>query len=354
MAAASGRVRPVRLELEGFGAFRERTVVDFDGVDLFAFVGPDGCRQVDPGRRHGASPCTGRCPATATAGWSPRRSRRERPRPGSGSTSPSTTGPISPSGSCAGPRRAPPTKEARLETADGELVAGNEKELGAAVERLLGLEYDHFCKCVVLPQGRFAEFLHDKPEARQELLVELLDLGVYRQMGRLARLRATESIVRAGALDGRLSSLAWATPERRAELTARHRPAAPRWPRRSRSELPVIDELGRRLAAAATEAAGARERLGRLETGAGARRRGRPGHDGRRGRAARCDEARDGRGEGRAGHRGGGTHGDRPAPPPRPRRDPAPARAAAKAIASSRSRGRGFGTSGRPARSSPG
>ena len=31
----------------------------------------------------------------------------------------------------------------------------------------------HFCKCVVLPQGRFAEFLHDRPEARQELLVEL-------------------------------------------------------------------------------------------------------------------------------------------------------------------------------------
>ena len=156
------------------------------------------------------------------------------------------------------------TKEARLETADGELLAGNEKELGQAVERLLGLEYDHFCKCVVLPQGRFAEFLHDKPEARQELLVELLDLGVYRQMGKAARLRATESIARAGALDGRLATLAWATPELRAELTARVEQLTA-LASEIEVDMPVIDELGRRLAAARTEGAGARERSAALE-----------------------------------------------------------------------------------------
>src|SRR5215831_15140233 len=35
-------MRPTRLELEGITAFRERTVVDFDGVDLFALTGPTG------------------------------------------------------------------------------------------------------------------------------------------------------------------------------------------------------------------------------------------------------------------------------------------------------------------------
>ena len=35
-------MRPERLELAGFGAFLEPTVVDFDGVDLFALVGPTG------------------------------------------------------------------------------------------------------------------------------------------------------------------------------------------------------------------------------------------------------------------------------------------------------------------------
>ena len=35
-------MRPQRLELAGFGAFLEPTVIDFDGVDLFALVGPTG------------------------------------------------------------------------------------------------------------------------------------------------------------------------------------------------------------------------------------------------------------------------------------------------------------------------
>ena len=35
-------MRPVRLELEGFSAYRSPAVVDFEGVDLFALVGPTG------------------------------------------------------------------------------------------------------------------------------------------------------------------------------------------------------------------------------------------------------------------------------------------------------------------------
>ena len=35
-------MRPVRLEIRGFTAFREPQVVDFDGLDLFAITGPTG------------------------------------------------------------------------------------------------------------------------------------------------------------------------------------------------------------------------------------------------------------------------------------------------------------------------
>src|SRR5437879_9442808 len=35
-------MRPQRLELEGFTAFRDPTIVDFDGADLFALSGPTG------------------------------------------------------------------------------------------------------------------------------------------------------------------------------------------------------------------------------------------------------------------------------------------------------------------------
>lgn len=37
--------------------------------------------------------------------------------------------------------------------------------MAPAVERLLGLDFDRFTKTVVLPQGRFAQFLHDKAGA---------------------------------------------------------------------------------------------------------------------------------------------------------------------------------------------
>src|SRR5262249_28174319 len=66
----------------------------------------------------------------------------------------------------------------------------NPDELTTTVTRLLGLSFEHFTTCVVLPQGQFARFLHHKPRDRQELLVELLDLGVYGRMGSLARSRA--------------------------------------------------------------------------------------------------------------------------------------------------------------------
>ena len=35
-------MRPRQLSMEGFGAFRERTTVDFDGLELFAIAGPTG------------------------------------------------------------------------------------------------------------------------------------------------------------------------------------------------------------------------------------------------------------------------------------------------------------------------
>ena len=35
-------MRPVRLEMNGFAAFREPAVVDFTGADYFALVGPTG------------------------------------------------------------------------------------------------------------------------------------------------------------------------------------------------------------------------------------------------------------------------------------------------------------------------
>src|SRR5206468_515409 len=61
----------------------------------------------------------------------------------------------------------------------GAVLAGTPSEVDAAVADVIGLPYEQFTKCVVLPQGEFAAFLHAKPADRQKILVNLLGLEVY-------------------------------------------------------------------------------------------------------------------------------------------------------------------------------
>src|SRR6185295_10129252 len=123
-----------------------------------------------------------------------------------------------------GPRNAT-TKEARLERRisanESEVLAGTADELTAEVERILGLTFEHFTTCVVLPQGQFARFLHHKPRHRQDLLVELLDLGVYADMASLARGREKAAQQQVEFLGKERERLADATPDAAREYETR-------------------------------------------------------------------------------------------------------------------------------------
>ena len=55
------------------------------------------------------------------------------------------------------------------------------------IEELLGLDFDSFTKTVILPQGRYAEFLTSEPSKRRELLAKILELGVYTRVRAHAR-----------------------------------------------------------------------------------------------------------------------------------------------------------------------
>ena len=91
-------------------------------------------------------------------------------------------------------------KSARLErlldpTATGTLadeteVLASDSQVTAAVEDLLGLTFENFCQCVVLPQGEFAEFLRAKGSDRRKILMKLLGAELYQQIGREANSRA--------------------------------------------------------------------------------------------------------------------------------------------------------------------
>ena len=50
---------------------------------------------------------------------------------------------------------------------DADRGARGRRPVTAAVEKLLGLNFEHFCQCVVLPQGEFADFLHAKGPTAQ-------------------------------------------------------------------------------------------------------------------------------------------------------------------------------------------
>ncbi|HET6954475.1 MAG TPA: SMC family ATPase, partial [Acidimicrobiales bacterium] len=209
-------MRPVRLELEGFTAFRRATAVDFSGADLFAVVGPTGAgktsivdaltfalygsvprlddrRAVAPVISQNLTEARVRLDFTVD-GVAHTALRVVRGTKGGGAT----------------------TREARLLRGD-DVLAGTADEVTEAVAGLLGLSFEHFTTCVSLPQGQFARFLHDKPRSRQDLLVRLLDLGLYDRVAAVARQRGAAARAAAEVAAGQLERLAAATPEARAE-----------------------------------------------------------------------------------------------------------------------------------------
>lgn len=254
-------MRPTRLELHGFGSFREPAVVDLADTDLFVLVGPTGAgkstvidamifalygsvpryddrRLVAPVINQGRVEAKVRLDFLVDGvGYSAVRVVR---RTATGAT----------------------TKEARLErwdpTAgdDGHAtpLAGNEKELTEHVERLLGLSFDHFTRCVVLPQGAFSQFLHARSSERQNLLVDLLGIEVYRRIGRRARERARQADARVDHTRRRLDGeLAGATVE---ALTA------------ARSRVDALQQLDERIVDAQPELERLRERGAELRAAA--------------------------------------------------------------------------------------
>ncbi len=103
-------------------------------------------------------------------------------------------------------------------------LAADPRAVRQQVTELLGLDFEDFCTCVVLPQGDFATFLQASVGQRQDILLKLLGARHYDAIGRVAGRRANDARVRIDALSGELAGYADATEE--AETAARRREAA--------------------------------------------------------------------------------------------------------------------------------
>lgn len=217
-------MRPESLIVEGFTAFRDRTEVDFVGADLFAFSGPTGAGKsslIDAMifALYGSVPRLANKNLVAPVISQQAVEAKVLFRFAIGGTSYTAVRVVR-----ADTKGGATTKEARLEATrdDGqEVLAGDADGVTKAVTELLGLTYEHFTTCVVLPQGEFAKFLHNTPKDRQELLVRLLDLGIYARMGALANTRASVAKTERELVAARLGELADRTPAQRTELADR-------------------------------------------------------------------------------------------------------------------------------------
>ncbi|MFN2519811.1 MAG: AAA family ATPase [Candidatus Limnocylindria bacterium] len=182
-------MRPIRLDLKGFTAFREEQVVDFSPLELFAISGPTGAGKSSildaityalygkverVGNECGQLISQG-LPAMAVTfefGCGAERYRVTR------RTS-----------------RMAPTKVMleRFDGADWVAEAGQVRDVGAKIETIVGLGYDGFTRAVLLPQGKFDQFLGGDANVRRRLLTDLLGLELFERMSKMANARFADA-----------------------------------------------------------------------------------------------------------------------------------------------------------------
>lgn len=215
-------MRPLALEVEGLTAFRHPQSVDLADLDLFVITGPTGA---------GKSSVLD----AMTLALYGRVCRAERPAELKDLiTHNSKVAKVQLDFEVGGkryritrrlPSRGSPAAVLEREE-DGELLldveASGARAIDRRIEDLLGLDFDAYTKAVLLPQGRFHEFLSGEASNRRTILTRLLELERYAQMGSLARQKAREMEIRLEGWKTRLDEdYADATAESLAEARER-------------------------------------------------------------------------------------------------------------------------------------
>jgi exonuclease SbcC len=217
-------MRPRRLELEGFTAFKDTTVISFEDLDLFAITGPTGAGKsslID-------AICYalyGKVPRVTTEVGSLVSADRDRMRVALEFSADDQRYRVfretrvrrrQAEDGVPAEVRTTGQGNVRIERCEGGewLPAGDRaRDVNAQVAEIVGLDYDGFTRSVILPQGQFQEFLAGSAEKRRAVLRSLLRLEVYDRMRQRASGMSGELKTRLEERRRVLEELSEATPE---------------------------------------------------------------------------------------------------------------------------------------------
>jgi DNA repair protein SbcC/Rad50 len=206
-------MRPLRLRLKNFTAFREEQELDFDGLDLFALCGPIGSGKSSlldamTYALYGRVERVGDEPKYLVSQGQPRMAVTLDFRVGDVEAR-ITRSTLSAGGS----------KVLLERRVDGEWQsfgagADQVRTVNREILQLVGLDYDAFTRSVVLPQGKFAQFLVGDPLTRRRILTELLGLELFEKMAKRSNEIAADAKVTCETTEAILQrTFADATPE---------------------------------------------------------------------------------------------------------------------------------------------
>ena len=184
-------MRPIRLEIKGFTAFREKCEVDFSKFDLFAITGQTGA-----GKTSLLDAMT-----YALYGKTCRLNKAGKDLISQGANTMSVLLHFRVGGKEYRVARMikGSTVTARLELnehGDWKPSSGSITDVNDQIQRIVGLDFGGFTKTVILPQGKFDVFLRGEPKERREVLAELLDVEVYQRMVKSANEKAKDAGIR--------------------------------------------------------------------------------------------------------------------------------------------------------------
>ena len=177
------KVRPIKLEIKGLNSFIEKQVIDFDELTkrgLFGIFGPtgsgkstilDGITLALYGEvsRKSSNYINTNCDSTSVeftfqiSGADTRRYvvSREFKRKKDGAIN---------SGKC---------KLIDITDGDEEILADKKTLINSKIKEIIGLGIEDFTRTVVLPQGKFSEFLKLEGKSRRDMLERLFNLQQY-------------------------------------------------------------------------------------------------------------------------------------------------------------------------------